>query len=44
MITGCENSSFHMELVGQKKVHLIPMGFEIDRIELPLHHIGTDMI
>ncbi len=33
-----------MELTGQKKVHLIPMGYEIDRIELPLRDIGTDRV
>src|SRR5574341_294511 len=33
-----------MELTGQKKVHLIPMGYEIDRVELPLRDIGADRV
>jgi predicted transcriptional regulator len=33
-----------MELTGQKKVHLIPMGYEIDRIEIPLREIGADRV
>jgi hypothetical protein len=33
-----------MELTGQKKVHIIPMGFEIDRIEIPLRDIGADRV
>ncbi|MCZ7357214.1 MAG: DUF6293 family protein [Candidatus Methanoperedens sp.] len=33
-----------MELTGQKKVHIVPMGFEIDRIELPLKMIGADKV
>lgn len=33
-----------MELTGQKKVHIVPMGYEIDRIELPLKQIGVDWI
>ncbi len=33
-----------MELTGQKKVHIVPMGFEIDRIELPLRDIGADRV
>jgi predicted transcriptional regulator len=33
-----------MELTGQKKVHIVPMGYEIDRIELPLKEIGADWI
>ena len=33
-----------MELTGQKKVHIVPMGYEIDRIEIPLKNIGTDRV
>ncbi len=33
-----------MELTGQKKVHIVPMGYEIDRIERPLQDIGTDRV
>lgn len=33
-----------MELTGQKKVHIVPMGYEIDRIELPIKEIGADRI
>ncbi len=33
-----------MELTGQKKVHIVPMGYEIDRIELPLKEIGADRV
>lgn len=33
-----------MELTGQKKVHIVPMGYEIDRIELPLKDIGADRV
>ncbi len=33
-----------MELTGQKKVHIVPMGFEIDRIEIPLRNVGTDRV
>lgn len=33
-----------MELKGQKKVHIVPMGYEIDRIELPLKDIGVDKV
>ncbi len=33
-----------MELTGQKKVHIVPMGYEIDRIEIPLKEIGTDRV
>jgi predicted transcriptional regulator len=34
----------NMELTGQKKVHIVPMGFEIDRIEIPLRSVGTDRV
>ncbi|MDP3104767.1 MAG: DUF6293 family protein [Candidatus Methanoperedens sp.] len=33
-----------MELTGQKKVHIVPMDFEIDRIEIPLRDIGADRV
>lgn len=33
-----------MELTGQKKVHIVPMGYEIDRIEFPLKEIGADKV
>ncbi|MCZ7392415.1 MAG: DUF6293 family protein [Candidatus Methanoperedens sp.] len=33
-----------MELTGQKKVHIVPMGYEIDRIETPLRDIGADRV
>lgn len=33
-----------MELTGQKKIHIVPMGYEIDRIELPLLDIGADRV
>src|SRR5659263_198582 len=33
-----------MELIGHKKVHIVPMGYEIDRIELPLKRIGADKV
>jgi len=33
-----------MELTGQKKVHMLPIGFEIDRIEIPLRDIGADRV
>lgn len=33
-----------MELTGQKKVHIVPMGYEIDRIEIPLRDIGADRV
>jgi len=33
-----------MELTGQKKVHIVPMGYEIDRIEFPLREIGADRV
>ncbi len=28
----------------RKKVHIVPVGFEIDRIELPLRDIGADRV
>ncbi|KAB2946396.1 MAG: hypothetical protein F9K14_07375 [Candidatus Methanoperedens sp.] len=34
----------NMELTGQKKVHIVPMGFEIDRIEIPLKNVGADRV
>lgn len=33
-----------MELTGQKKIHIVPMGYEIDRIEIPLRDIGADRV
>lgn len=33
-----------MELTGQKKVHIVPMGYEIDRIEIPLRDVGVDRV
>jgi len=33
-----------MELTGHKKVHIAPMGYEIDRIELAVKQIGADRV
>ena len=33
-----------MELTGHKKVHITPMGYEIDRIELAIKKIGADRV
>jgi len=33
-----------MELSGHKKVHIAPMGYEIDRIELAIKKIGADRV
>ena len=29
-----------MELTGQMKIYIVPMGYEIDHIELPLLELG----
>ena len=33
-----------MEFTGRKKVHIVPVGFEIDRIVEPLKQIGADKV
>ncbi|MCK4928676.1 MAG: hypothetical protein KAR76_02975 [Methanosarcinales archaeon] len=33
-----------MKLTGHKKVHIAPMGYEIDRIELAIKQIGADRV
>ncbi|NIA03310.1 MAG: hypothetical protein GWP12_02060 [Nitrospirae bacterium] len=33
-----------MKLTGHKKVHIAPMDYEIDHIELAVKKIGADMV